>query len=155
VNDQNRPSEPAPRVPGREAGAKSTPTRVPAAAGGGALVAGAIDTVWVVAAVTLLVGGLVAYYWLGTSPMPLRVAAVVAGLALAVGAFAMSAYGRWVWQFVLGSRVELRKMVWPSMDETRKITLVVFAFVFLLGVFFWVVDWVLAWGTRHLLGTGV
>ena len=66
----------------------------------------------------------------------------------------MSALGQTVWQFALGSRVELRKMVWPSIDETRKTTLVVFVFVVILGLFFWFVDWVLAWGTRHLLGTG-
>jgi preprotein translocase subunit SecE len=114
-----------------------------------------MDTVLVIASVVLLLAGLVAYYWLNTSPMPLRAAAVVVGLAAAVGAFAMSSYGRLLWQFVTGSRVELRKMVWPNINETRTITLIVFLFVFLLGLFFWVVDWVLAWGTRHLLGTGV
>ena len=35
--------------------------------------------------IVLLVGGLVAYYWLGTSPMAVRAGAVVAGLVLAVG----------------------------------------------------------------------
>jgi preprotein translocase subunit SecE len=133
-----------------------TPPRAAAPAGhaaGGA--AGAIDTVWVVASIVLLLGGLVAYYWLGTSPMAVRAGAMIGGLVLAIGAFAMSAYGRQLWQFVTGSRVELRKMVWPNMNETRTITLIVFVFVLLLGVFFWVVDWVLAWGTRHLLGTGV
>jgi len=29
-----------------------------------------------------------------------------------------------------------------------------FLFVVVLGLFFWVVDWLLAMGTRHLLGTG-
>jgi preprotein translocase subunit SecE len=133
---------------------RGTPARAPVAAGGEAVVGGPLDIAWVVASVVLLLAGLVAYYWLGTSPMPLRVAAVVGGLVLAVGAFAMSGFGRQLWQFVLGSRIELRKMVWPTMDETRKITLIVFAFVLVLGVFFWVVDWFLAWGTRHLLGTG-
>jgi preprotein translocase subunit SecE len=30
----------------------------------------------------------------------------------------------------------------------------VFVFVALLGLFFWVVDFFLGWGTRHLLGGG-
>ena len=70
------------------------------------------------------------------------------------GAFWMTAWGRDVWQFVLGSRVELRKMVWQSLPDTRRTTLIVFLFVAAGGVFFWIVDWLLAWGTRHLLGTG-
>jgi preprotein translocase subunit SecE len=115
---------------------------------------GALDWLWLAAAVALVVGGLAAYYTLTAQPTVVRALAVLAGIGLGAGAFAMSALGRTVWQFALGSRVELRKMVWPTIDETRKTTLVVAVFVVVLGVFFWVVDWLLAWGTRHLLGTG-
>jgi preprotein translocase subunit SecE len=66
----------------------------------------------------------------------------------------MSSQGRFVWQFAVSSRVELRKMVWPTVPDTRNTTLVVIVFVIVLGLFFWVVDWVLAFSTRHLLGTG-
>jgi preprotein translocase subunit SecE len=115
---------------------------------------GALDWLWLAAALALVVGGLAAYYGLTAQPTVVRALAVLAGVGLGAGAFAMSALGRTVWQFALGSRVELRKMVWPTIDETRKTTLVVAVFVVVLGVFFWVVDWLLAWGTRHLLGTG-
>jgi preprotein translocase subunit SecE len=115
---------------------------------------GALDWLWLAAALALVVGGLAAYYGLGTQPTPVRVLAVLAGIGLGGGAFALTSWGRAVWQFALASRVELRKMVWPSVEETRRTTLVVALFVVVLGLFFWVVDWVLAWGTRHLLGTG-
>ena len=55
----------------------------------------------------------------------MRIIALLALAALGVGAFAMSALGRTVWQFALGARVELRKVVWPTIAETRKTTLVV------------------------------
>jgi len=113
-----------------------------------------LDTVWLIAALILLLGGLVLFYWLNTQPMPLRAAAVIAGFGLGVGAFAMSSQGRFVWQFAISSRVELRKMVWPTVPDTRNTTLVVIVFVIILGLFFWMVDWVLAFSTRHLLGTG-
>jgi preprotein translocase subunit SecE len=113
-----------------------------------------LDAVWLIAAAGLLLGGLVAFYWLNTQPMALRAAAVIAGLALAVATFAMTSQGRAVWQFAVSSRVELRKMVWPTVPETRNTTLVVIVFVVVLGVFFWIIDWLLAWSTRHLLGTG-
>ncbi len=115
---------------------------------------GALDWLWLGASLALVVGGLAAYYGLTTQPTAVRVVAVLAGIGLGAGAFAMSALGRLVWQFALGSRVELRKMVWPTIEETRKTTLVVFVFVVILGLFFWGVDAFFAWATRHLLGTG-
>ena len=106
---------------------------------------GALDALWLFASVALLVGGLVGYYLLAGRPTPVRFSAVLVGLAAAAGAFWMSGPGRATWGFVLGSRVELRKMVWPTVPDTRRTTFI---------VFFWIVDWLLAWGTRHLLGTG-
>lgn len=151
MSDQNTPSSTrAPIAADRAASPRVAGGRTDVVAAPG----GAADMLLVAASVVLLLGGLVGYYWLSTSPIAIRIAVVVGGLVAAVAAFAVSGYGKQVWQFVLGSRVELRKMVWPNMNETRTITLIVFAFVVLLGVFFWVVDWVLAWGTRHLLGTG-
>ncbi len=70
------------------------------------------------------------------------------------GALATSAYGRAAIRFVLDSRVELRKIVWPEWRETRLTTLVVFIFVIVGGAFFWLVDLILAWATRHLTGQG-
>ena len=65
-----------------------------------------------------------------------------------------SAPGRELWNYVQGSRVELRKMVWPTRQETWRTTLVVFVFVLALGVFFFIVDWVLAKGMRYVTGQG-
>jgi preprotein translocase subunit SecE len=46
----------------------------------------------------------------------------------------------------------LRKVVWPSRDETIKTTYVVFIFAIAMGLFFWGLDWVLTWLTRLLTG---
>ena len=65
-----------------------------------------------------------------------------------------SSYGRDFWQFVLASRVELRKVVWPNRQETLQTTLVVLVFVLVSGLFFWLLDMVLAWITKQLTGQG-
>ena len=108
----------------------------------------------VLVAGTLVLAGLVAYYLFTTQPMPVRIGALLVSAALGVGVFAISPLGKQAWQFALGSRVELRKMVWPSGRDTRVTTVIVFVFVVVLGLFFWGVDAFLAYGTRHLLGTG-
>ena len=116
--------------------------------------AGGADVARLVLAIALVVAGVAAFYVLDSAPTWARWLAVVAGLALGVGVIATSVYGRTVIQFVLDSRVELRKIVWPDRRETGVTTLVVFAFVVIGGGFFWLVDLILAWATRHLTGQG-
>jgi preprotein translocase subunit SecE len=116
--------------------------------------AGASDKVKAVAAGVLLVGGIAAYYVFSTQPAWERWIAVVVGVLLALAVLAWSQYGRAFWQFVMDSRVELRKVVWPNRQETGMTTLVVFAFVIVAGLFFWTLDLVLAWATKALSGQG-
>jgi preprotein translocase subunit SecE len=112
------------------------------------------DKAKIAATILLLLGGIAAYYALAAQPAWLRWLAVAGGIALAVVVFASSRQGRDFWQFMLDSRVELRKIVWPSRVETGQTTLIVFVFVIVAGVFFWVLDLVLAWATRALTGQG-
>jgi preprotein translocase subunit SecE len=116
--------------------------------------AGASDKVKAVAAGALLVGGIAAYYVLSAQPVWERWIAVALGIVLALAVLAWSQYGRAFWQFVMDSRVELRKVVWPSRQETGMTTLVVFGFVIVAGLFFWTLDLVLAWATKALSGQG-
>ena len=106
---------------------------------------GFVDTLKLVLAAAALVGGIVIYYWFGEQPVAIRVLAVLAGLAAGVVFLYWSQPGRSLWDYVQASRVELRKMVWPTRQETWRTTLVVFIFVLALGVFFWLVDMLLAW----------
>ncbi len=73
---------------------------------------------------------------------------------LAVVVFGSSARGKLVWQFVQDSRQELRKVVWPTRQETTTTTMVVFAFMIIVGLFFWGLDLFLSWATRFLTGQG-
>src|SRR6185295_4341334 len=115
----------------------------------------ALDTVKLAAAAAILVGGIAAFYWLVDVPVWVRWLIVFA--ALGVGAFValQSAQGRVFWQFVQGSRVELRKVVWPTRQETLQTALVVFIAITAMGLFFWMLDWVLGALTRMLTGQGV
>ena len=114
----------------------------------------AADKAKVVVAALLVAGGITGYYLLSTQPAWMRWICVVAGLLLAALVVAMSAYGRSLKQFFLDSRVELRKIVWPTRQETLQVTLAVFIFVIVAGVFFWLVDLGLAWATKALSGQG-
>ena len=114
----------------------------------------AADKAKVVVAALLVAGGITGYYLLSTQPAWVRWICVAAGLLLAALVVAMSAYGRSLKQFFLDSRVELRKIVWPTRQETLQVTVAVFIFVIVAGLFFWLVDLGLAWATKALSGQG-
>jgi preprotein translocase subunit SecE len=113
-----------------------------------------IDVLKIVLAAAALFGGVVAYYWFENQPQVLRVLMVLGGLVAGLVLLYWSVPGRELWEYVQSSRVELRKMVWPTRQETWRTTLVVFVFVMALGVFFWLVDMALAWGAKHVTGQG-
>jgi preprotein translocase subunit SecE len=113
-----------------------------------------VDVLKIALAAAALVGGMVAFYWFGEKPQVLRVLMVLGGLIAGLVLLYWSAPGRELWAYMQVSRVELRKMVWPTRQETWRTTLVVFVFVLALAVFFWIVDMGLAWGARHVTGQG-
>ena len=115
---------------------------------------GLVDAFKLVLAGAALVGGVIAYYWYEDTAQVLRVLMVLGGLIAGLVLLYWSEPGRELWNYVQTSRVELRKMVWPTRQETWRTTLVVFVFVMALGVFFWLVDMALAWGAKHVTGQG-
>jgi preprotein translocase subunit SecE len=115
---------------------------------------GAADTAKLVVAILLVLGGIAAFYVLRAQADWVRWLAVVAGIGLAAVVFAASDSGKGFWRFVLDSRAELRKVVWPERQETLRITAIVFGFVIIAGLFFWILDVFLSWATRYLTGQG-
>ena len=57
-------------------------------------------------------------------------------------------------QFMREVRQEVSKVTWPSRKETMISTAMVFIMVFLAALFFFLVDQVLSFGVRQILGLG-
>ena len=113
------------------------------------------DTAKLIAAIVLVVGGIVAFYALKSRPEAWASwVALFGGFLLGLVVFALSQYGRNFWQFVLESRIELRKVFWPSRQETFTTTMVVLVFVVIASTFFWLLDLLLAYATKFFTGTG-
>ena len=115
---------------------------------------GSANTVKLAIAILLVIAGVAGFYLLGNQAAWLRWLAVVAGLVLGSVVIAFSQYGTDLKQFWALSRIELRKIVWPSRQETGMTTLVVLGFVLIAGLFFWGLDVVLAWATQALTKQG-
>lgn len=111
-----------------------------------------MDTLKLLVAVALLIGGIGVFYYFEQYSLLGRVVGllVIAGVAVAVAL--QSVPGRNVWEFASASRNEVRKVVWPSRQETIQTTLIVFAMVLLIGIVLWLFDMMLMAIVRSVTG---
>lgn len=115
-----------------------------------------LDTAKLFAAVAIIVAGLVGFYVLPNWPIWARWLLVLGGLAVGSLVGLQSYQGKTFWQFVLSSRIELRKVVWRDRDSpsTLAVTGVVLVVVSILTLFFWGLDAMLGALVRWLTGRG-
>jgi preprotein translocase subunit SecE len=112
------------------------------------------DKIQITLAVLLAIAGLAAFYWLSDKPMIARVGALFAGFILAAVVGWFTAPGQEFVQYAKESIEETKKVVWPTRKETMQSTGVIFAFVFVMAMFLWVVDWGLTMVLTKFLGHG-
>jgi len=113
-----------------------------------------LDTAKLTAAIVLLVGAVVAFYWFAEHSLLLRVLGLlaVAGVALFVGS--QTLVGGRALGFLSDARTEVRKVVWPTRQETLQTALIVFGVVIFMGIVLWLLDMLLLWAVRLLTGQG-
>ena len=114
---------------------------------------GVLDILKLLISAALLVGGLYGYYFYENDlALPLRVLLVLGGTGAGIAVAMTSTQGQRLWHFIQGSRVEIRKVIWPTRQETTQTAIAVFVFTFILALFFWALDSGLLWLTRKLVG---
>jgi len=113
-----------------------------------------LDVVKQVLSVVFVAAGVAAFYYFSDVQLLYRVLGLVGIVIIVLGIMLTTDVGRNVWAFVLESKQEVRKVVWPTRDETVRTTLLVFAMVFIVGLILWLLDMFLFWGVRLLTGQG-
>ena len=113
-----------------------------------------VDTAKLALAVAIIGASVVAYYYFPDAPVALRALGVLVALGLAAFVALQSVQGQSIWRFIQGARVELRKVVWPTREETIQTTIAVFVFASIMGVFFWLLDLFLLFVTSRITGQG-
>jgi len=102
-------------------------------------------------AALLVVAALAAFYLLAKESIWLRVAALLALMVTAAGVFLTSSAGQQLVGFGKDSYREMSKVVWPTGQEARQMTLYVFAFVAVMAIFLWLSDKAIEWIIFSLL----
>jgi len=121
------------------------------------------DIVKYAIAALLVLGGLFVWFWfstparaagLGDWAPQLRGLAVAAGLVAGIGVFLTSGKGRDLREFLAESRFELRKVVWPTRQETTRMTWVVIAVVVIISLVLAGFDLFVKWAIELFLNFG-
>ena len=112
------------------------------------------DKIKLVIAFALAASAVAGFYMFSEQSLLLRVLGllVVVGITLAI--VYQTEVGRGAWGYVIASRNEVRKVVWPSRQETTQTTMMVVAMVFVMALLLWIIDWFLAQGVQMLTTAG-
>ena len=113
-----------------------------------------VDTAKLVAAAAIALVGFVAYYYFDSAPAALRALGVLVAVGIGVFVGLQSAQGQMLWRFIQAARAELRRVVWPTREETIQTTIAVLVFALIMGVFFWLLDLGLLYATSKITGQG-
>ncbi|MBD8525520.1 preprotein translocase subunit SecE [Pseudomarimonas arenosa] len=111
-----------------------------------------LDGVKYLLAVLVVVAGVVGFYWFADWPSALRGLMIAASLAIAGAVFAFTARGRLALEFLSESRFELRKVVWPTKQETVRGTGVILVVVVIISLILGLIDWIVYGLVNWLLG---
>ena len=102
-------------------------------------------------AVLIVVAGLTLYY---LNPLNFNsLTKVLITLLVFVGAatvFIKSSQGDRFVHFLKETRIELRKVVWPTREETAKTTGIIMIAVVIVAIFLWIVDAFFTWGVQSI-----
>jgi preprotein translocase subunit SecE len=106
-------------------------------------------------AMLVIAAGVVAYYWFNDLATWQRLFILLGGLLAggAIGFFTRA--GQSLRSFLIESQFELRKVVWPTRQETLQTTLVIIVVVIILSLLLGLIDLFLKWAILdHLLKIG-
>ena len=111
------------------------------------------DKVFLTIAALLIAGGLFAFYYFDPALNQLvRALILVASIIAAIALGSRTELGRNVWDAITGSRQELRKVVWPTRQESVQTTLMIAVVVLIMSLLMWGLDSLLLFGVEQLTG---
>ena len=113
-----------------------------------------LDVVKQVFSVVFAIAGVAAFYYFSDIKLIYRVLGLLVVFGGVIAMTATKACGGKIRAFIADSKIEVRKIVSPTREETTRTTLLVFAMVSVVSLVLWLLDTFLFWGVRLLTGQG-
>lgn len=103
----------------------------------------------------ILIAAVVGNYYYGNESVLIRAIAVVASVGIAAAIAAQTEKGRTAIAFAKEARIETRKVVWPTRQETVQTTGIVIVATLIMSLLLWGLDSVLFWLVGLITGLQV
>ena len=116
------------------------------------VVSNKLDTFKLLLAIAVLIFGIVGFYYYETESQLYRVLGVVFASVVAIAISSTTRLGQGLIGFGREARMEVRKVVWPTRQETVQTTFMVIVAVIIIGIFLWLVDMLLAQAIQLITG---
>ena len=114
----------------------------------------AIDTLKWLAALFMVGSGIATNYFLSEQSLLLRAVVIGSFFIMALGLGLWTSKGNLFMGFAKEARSEVRKVVWPTRQETMQVTGIVLVVVVVVGLILWGIDAVLLHMVAWLTGLG-
>ena len=75
-----------------------------------------------------------------TVNISLRITTILILALIALGLASLTQKGKLTWIFIKEARLELRKVVWPTRQETLRTSFLIFVIVVLMSLILWAID---------------
>ncbi len=111
-----------------------------------------VDPLLCVLALTVFVGSFAANYVWPAFPAYLKITLWLVVAAVILVLIGLTQKGQALFKFSKEARTELRKVHWPTRQETLQTTLMVVVMVVVVGLFLWGVDALFMWAVNGLTG---
>jgi len=112
------------------------------------------DKLKLLVALAVIVAAIGGFYYYSDMSLLLRVIGMLVAVGIATGIAMQTAVGQMAWGFVGDAKTEVRKVVWPTREETMQTTLIVMVMVLVVATLLWIFDMVLASAVKMLTGQG-
>ena len=107
---------------------------------------------YLIISIGVLITGMILFYYFNDIRLFYRVLGMISILILSGFIGYQSDFGKLVYSYMTDSKVELKKVTWPTKQETTQTTLGVIVVVIIVGILLWLFDMLLSWAIGTLYG---
>ena len=100
----------------------------------------------------MLMIGVVMFYYFSEIRLFYRVLGMLTVIGISILVLYQTDFGKTAYSYISDSKVELKKVTWPTKQETTQTALGVIVIVVIIGLILWLLDMLFAWAIGNLYG---